>query len=93
MSAVTFDKLAYSEALKAGGFTPEQATVQANALDVALRETVATKHDLKILRVEIEHDLELTRTEIHAVEQRMTIKLGGMLVVAVGVFAALVKIL
>ena len=82
MSTVTFDKLAYSEALKAGGFTPEQATVQANALDVALRETVATRHDL-----------ELVRTEIHAAEQRMTIKLGGMLVVAVGVFAALVKVL
>ena len=82
MSIVTFDKLAYSEALKAGGFTPEQATVQANALDVALRETVATKHDI-----------ELVRTESHTAEQRMTIKLGGMLVVAVGVFAALVKIL
>ena len=82
MSTVTFDKLAYSEALKAGGFTPAQATVQANALDVALRETVATKHDL-----------EFVRTEIRAAEQRMTIKLGGMLVIAVGVFAALVKIL
>lgn len=82
MSTVTFDKLACSEALKAGGFTPEQATVQANALDVALRETVATRHDL-----------ELVRTEIHAAEQRMTLKLGGMLVVAVGVFAALVKVL
>ena len=89
MSAVTFDKLAYSEALKAGGFTPEQATVQANALDVALRETVATKHDLELVRAEI----ELVRREIHAVEQRVTIKLGGMLVVAVGVFAALVRIL
>ena len=89
MSAVTFDKLAYSEALKAGGFTPEQATVQANALDVALRETVATKHDLELVRAEI----ELVRREIHAAEQRVTIKLGGMLVVAVGVFAALVKIL
>ena len=82
MSTVAFDKLAYSEALKAGGFTLEQATVQANALDIALRETVATKHDLK-----------LVRTEIHAVEQRMTIKIAGMLVIAVGVFVALVKIL
>ena len=89
MSSVTFDKLAYSEALRAGGFTPEQATVQANALDVALRETVATKHDLELVRTEI----ELVRREIHVAEQRMTIKLGGMLVVAVGVFAALVKIL
>ena len=82
MSTVTFDKLAYSEALKAGGFTHEQATVQANALDTALRETVATKHDI-----------ELLRSEIRELEQRMTIKVGYMLIGTVTILLAAMGVL
>ena len=38
------------ERLKAGGIPEGQARVHAEALDDALRETVATKHDVELLR-------------------------------------------
>ena len=40
----------------------------------------------------IENNLA-TKRDLKELEQRLTIRLGGMLVVAVGVFAALVKLL
>jgi hypothetical protein len=58
MAAVTFDKLSYSQTLRSGGFTPEQAEASAHALDFALRDTVATKGDLDGLKVELEHTLD-----------------------------------
>ncbi len=48
--SVTFDKLAYVERLKAGGYTEQQAKTQAEALDSALKESVATQHDIDLLR-------------------------------------------
>ncbi len=51
---VTFDKLAYVERLQAGGFTEQQAKTQAEALDSALKESVATQHDIADLRQEME---------------------------------------
>ena len=50
MSTITFDKLAYLETLKAGGIPEAQARTHAVALDEALRESVATKNDLEILK-------------------------------------------
>ncbi len=49
--------------------------MQAEALDTALRETVATKADLR------------------ALEYRLTLRMGGMVAVAVSAVAALVKLL
>ncbi len=51
---VTFDKLAYVERLMSGGYTEQQAKTQAEALDSALKESVATKSDLAVLRQEME---------------------------------------
>jgi hypothetical protein len=47
MSTVTFDKLAYLETLKAAGVPEPQARAHAQALDEALRDTVATRSDLR----------------------------------------------
>ena len=41
----------------------------------------------------IKHDIELLRRDLKELEQRMTIKLGAILMVAVSVIAALVKLL
>ena len=74
MNAITFDKLAYVEALQASGFDQEQAAAQANALDTALRETVATKSDISDVQHEIElarHEIELARRDIQNVETRL----------------------
>ncbi len=47
-SQLTFDKLAYIDRLKTGGVDEGEARAHAEALDAALRDTVATKHDLEI---------------------------------------------
>jgi hypothetical protein len=66
-------------------FSAEQAEGPA-ALAEAFQDQVATKSDIAELRAEIEHRFE-------SLEQRMTIKIGGMLVVAVGALTALLKLI
>ena len=53
MTTMTFDRLAYIDRLKAVGFTEPQARGMADGLDQALREEVATKSDIAVLRNEI----------------------------------------
>ena len=53
MTTMTFDKLAYIDRLKAVGFAEPQARAMADGLDQALREEVATKSDLGLLRGEM----------------------------------------
>ena len=45
---ITFDKLAYIDKLKSAGIEEQAARAHAEALDQALRQEVATKHDLEI---------------------------------------------
>jgi hypothetical protein len=45
---ITFDKLAYIDRLKSAGIGEQEARAHAEALDQALRQEVATKHDLEI---------------------------------------------
>lgn len=89
MTAIAFDTLKFANRLKAVGVPDKQAEAQAEvlseALEVNLKELV-TKDDLG-------REIEFIRRDLREMEQRLTIKLGGMLVVAVGVVAALVKLL
>lgn len=78
MTATTFDTLRISKRLKAAGFSDEQA----ETVTGILRET----RDADLTSLATKQDLQL-------LEQRLTIKLGSMLVVAVGAAAALVKLL
>ena len=82
MSAITFDTLKFANRLKSAGVPSAQAEAEAEALaevfDLAGRDLV-TKEYL---------DARLTQ-----LEQRMTIKLGALMVGTVGIVAALVKLL
>lgn len=85
MAALTFDTLKFARRLKDAGMDPRLAEEQAEAVAEALqinREDLATKAGIADLR-----------KEMQLLEQRLTIKLGTMLVVAVGIVATLVKIL
>ena len=107
MTTLTFDTLKYANRLKAAGAEPRIAEEQAQALAEVLedeRKDLTTSNDLTVLKHEIKHeihvvkrDLEDLRREMQAsflsLEQRMTIKLGALMVVAVGSVAALVKLL
>lgn len=82
MTAITFDTLKFANKLKAAGVPAQQAEAEAEALsdvfEANLNELV-TKQTLQ--------------QELSLLEQRMTIKLGGMMAVAIAVTATLVKLL
>ena len=82
MATVTFDTHKFIRRLRDSGMSDEQAEALADALrDVQSEAELATKRDIQ--------DLE---TRIREVELRLTVKIGGMLVIAVGVLAGLLKL-
>lgn len=64
MSSITFDKLAYVDTLTKGGVPEGQARAQADALDVALRDTVATKGDIARLEANVARGLAEQKADI-----------------------------
>jgi hypothetical protein len=87
MNAVPFDTLKLADRLQAGGFTQEQARAAASALaEAAAGADIATKQDLLLTREPLARDLV-------ELEQRVTIRLGGLIVVAVGVILAAIRYL
>ena len=56
--------LEYSQELIAVGFTPEQAKVQANTLNKAFQEKIATKHDLEKTEKDFIHALSGTEKRL-----------------------------
>jgi len=77
-----FDTLAYAKKLKQAGFTDEQAEVQSEALAGVLESNIATKRDIHELNKKIEQQSEM-------LGYKLTIRLGSMLVVAVGLLGSL----
>lgn len=61
MTTITFDKLVYLETLKASGISEDHARAHAHALDEALRDSVATKADVRA-------ELEPVKLELAAVK-------------------------
>ncbi len=82
MTTITFDTLKFANTLKAAGVPSAQAEAEATAisevLEVNLKDLV-TKDDM--------------HCEMRDLEQRLIIKLGALMAFAIGVVAALVKLL
>ena len=106
--AIAFDTLAYANKLKAAGVPERQAEVQAEAIAGLINEQMATKHDLTEMETNLRRDLKEMETglrrdlkemetslrrDLKELEMRLTIRLGAMMVVAVGAVATLVKLL
>ena len=113
--SLTFDKLNYVDSLKAAGVEEKVSRAHANALDVALHESVATqqalsdvetalkqeisevhtklKQEISEVRTELKQDILEIRKDMEAMENRLLIKLGGMMIVGISVLAVLMKIL
>jgi hypothetical protein len=101
MNAVPFDTLRMAQRLETAGFPSPQAAGAAEALAEALiGADLATKSDLASLRAELKADQLALRAELKAdnaatrsdllsaielLRRDMTIKMGGMVFVAVGV--------
>ncbi len=93
MVAITFDTLKYANKLKAAGAESRIAEAEAEALaevfELNLKE-VATREDLKQMEERLNEKMDARFLQL---EQSMIIKLGGVMVVAIGAVATLVKIL
>jgi len=72
---VLFNQFAYTDRLKSGGFTDEQARASAEALESALSESVATKTDIVDLKHEIASVETRLNAKIDAVESRLNGKI------------------
>lgn len=82
MTTITFDTLKFANTLKAAGVPDKQAEAEAVALSEVLEvnmKDLVTKEDL--------------HREMRDFEQRIIIKLGAMMAFAIGLVAALVKLL
>ncbi|MGQ0591991.1 MAG: hypothetical protein ACT4QB_04875 [Gammaproteobacteria bacterium] len=97
MNAIAFDTLKFAKRLKEAGFTEQQAEALAAAEAEFIEQNLATKRDIADLKRELEVKIEQIRSDLARdmkdLEYRMTIKLGAMLVVAVGAMATLAKLL
>lgn len=83
--AIVFDTLRYANKLKAAGVSEKQAEVQAEALAEIIDDKLATKRDLKELENELKRDIK-------ELEERMTIKLGSIMLGGLGLLVILMKL-
>ncbi len=83
--AAPFDTLRLARRLEAAGFAPQQAGDMAEAIAEAISQ-LATKADLAALEARIDAKLEILKRD-------MTIRLGSMMIIAVGVILAGFKLI
>jgi len=90
--ATTFDTLMYAKKLREAGVPEKQAEIQAEALKEIIDNNLATKQDILDLKREIK-DVEnnLTR-DIKEAMDKTIIRLGSLIVIAVTVLAAIIKL-
>ena len=89
----TFDTLEYTEELEAAGVLPAQAKAHARALLKIIDSNLATKTDIAKIEQTIKELETSLKFEIKSMEQRLTIRLGGMLIIGIGAVATMIKLL
>ena len=90
MTTIVFDTHAIVKELAEAGMPEKQAEVLARSQATLINETLATKQDLKELEARLRRDMKELELRL---KHDLTIRLGSMMVVAIGVVAALVKLL
>ena len=84
---VAFDTLRAARRLRdEGGFDERQAAILVDTFAEGMGETLATKADLEKVETSL-------RGQMRELEQRMTIRLGAMMVGAVALIVALIKLI
>lgn len=102
-----FNTLKYAIQLEEAGLTREQAEVHMRIMSEIVETNLATKQDLKDLRIELHNDFSAFRSEMRnefnafktdienrflRLEDRLTIKLGTIVSVALAVAVAFLKL-
>ena len=90
MATIVFDTHAFLKELAEAGMPEKQAEVLARSQATLIDETLATKQDLKELEARLRREMKELELRL---KHDLTIRLGSMMVVAIGVVAALVKLL
>ena len=90
MTTIVFDTHAFVKELAEAGMPEKQAEVLARSQATLINETLATKQDLKELEDRLRRDMKELELRL---KHDLTLRLGSMMVVAIGVVAALVKLL
>ena len=97
MSATaSFDTLQYAKKLEKVGFTPEQAEVHAEAIKELVDNKLATKDDLRQLEERLFHYINQETSKLaHRIGEmgyKLTIRLGGMLIIGIVALSIIVKL-
>jgi hypothetical protein len=75
----------YTKKLESVGFTRDQIEVGFEMLNEFTKNNLASKEDLDSFKKEFKHTIEI-------LEYKLTIKMGSMLILAVGILVALQKL-
>ena len=83
-ATVTFDTLKAAQELRKTGFEDRQAEAVVTTISKAMSETVATKADMELLRQSVDSRFDALeksfRQEMTALENKIILKLGGLMV-------------
>lgn len=90
--AFAFDTLAYANHLKKAGVDAKAAEAHAEAAREFIMAELVTKGDLVTLNASLESRFQLVDQKITAAVQSVTIRLGVMMVTAVTVIVAAIRI-
>jgi len=97
--AYTFDSLGYAKRLRDRGVAQDQGEAHAEAArDFIMTElatkadVVAIKADLLATKQELRSDIAELRHDMETQNLRLTVRLGAMLVVAIGALATILKL-
>ncbi len=105
MGVVPFDTLKLARRLESAGFPPKQAGDTAEALAEAMSgaelattaDVLSVRNELAGLRAELKAEIAAVRAELKAeielLRRDLTIRLGGMIVVAVVIILAAIRYL
>ena len=90
MATFGFDTHRAIQNLKEAGISETQAEAMVAMVGSALGEGVATKSDVQRVEQKLEYEVRSLRSDMQAMEQRIILKLGGLMLAGLGIlFAAL----
>ena len=93
MAALFFDTHKAVKDLQEAGFDESQAEAVVGTVGTAIIGNVATTQDVRDVRQEISDLRSELRSELQAMELRITLRMGGLIVAGVGLIIALDQLL
>jgi hypothetical protein len=92
-----FNALKYTQELENAGFSRNEAEASLKILIEVMNDNFATKSDLKELELRMDHRFQVqTQTlesKIQTIEYRLTIKLGTLMALSIGLTATLLQLM